>query len=277
MEVVKAYNNSIVLARTKDRYIVVIGTGCGFGKRPGDRVDESKVSIKFPFTSSELERMNLGLLEQLDPRDVEIVKGLVNQYQEKLGYQFRPGMVFALVDHLRNAQPQLFPDEEHPFRWVVKKLHPAEYGCAKHMVQELSNGPLHLQMPRSEATAIALHMINNQDASAIPRSMDETLHVLRIVTLVEYKLNRSLDRTSLAYSRFVTHLRFLLNRIADPEMVSEDETNSLHKVIFQESSEVARQIVDSICAYIEDAFGKQVEDAERGYLLLHVHLFVDRA
>lgn len=48
MKVVKVYNNSIVLARIHDRHVIVIGTGCGFGKKPGDAVDPTKVDMRFP-------------------------------------------------------------------------------------------------------------------------------------------------------------------------------------------------------------------------------------
>lgn len=275
MKVVKVYNNSIVLARIHDRHVIVIGTGCGFGKKPGDAVDPTKVDMRFPFTSDELEKLNLGLLEQLDSRDLIAVKTLVNRAEEKLGYTFRPSMLFSLVDHLRNSETRTYPDDEHPFRWIVKKLHPNEYEGAKWMIEELANGPQKMSIPHSEATAIALHMINNQDASAMPQSIDDTLHVLRVVTLVEYKLNRSLDRNSLGYSRFVTHLRFLLNRIAHPDMVQEPENNRLFQVMYEEASPVAREIVESISLYVEESFGQPIGDAERGYLLLHVHTFVD--
>ena len=89
------------------------------------------------------------------------------------------------------------------------------------------------------------------------------------------ELNRSLDRNSLGYSRFVTHLRFLLNRIAHPDMVQEPENNRLFQVMYEEASPVAREIVESISLYVEESFGQPIGDAERGYLLLHVHTFVD--
>ncbi len=277
MEVVKIYNNSIVLAKANDRYSVVIGNGCGFGKRPGDQVDEGKVELRFPFTSDELQRMNLGLLEQLDSRDLMIVGGLVEQCAQKLHCEFRSSMVFSLVDHIRNAEIRQYIDDEHPFRWIVKKLNPGEYECAKWMIDQLAEGPLTIQMPHSEATAIALHMINNRDASGIPESLAESEHVMRIVTIVEYKLNRTLDHNSLAYSRFVTHLRFLLNRLTHPGMVGESENNRLFKSVFEEATPQAREILASIVAYLEGAFHPEIPEAERGYLLLHLHMFIDNA
>ncbi len=275
MEVVKIYNNSIVLAKARNRYAVVIGNGCGFGKRPGDSVDENKVEIRFPFTSNELERMNLGILEDLDSRDLVVVGNLVEHCADVLGCEFRSSMVFSLVDHLRNGATHRYPDDEHPFRWIVKKLNPNEYECAKWMITQLSTGPLALEVPHSEATAIALHLINNQDASTISESMSQTEHVLRVVTLVEYKLNHGLDRSSLTYSRFVTHLRFLLNRLEHPEMVKENEANHLFRTILREASPLAREIVDRIVAYLEASFGVEIPESERGYLLLHVHMFID--
>ncbi len=277
MRVVKTYNNSIVLAKSNDRYSVVIGTGCGFGKKPGDQVDEDKVELRFPFTSDELQRMNLGLLEQLDSRDLMIVGGLIQQCAQRLNCEFRSSMVFSLVDHIRNAEMHRYPDDEHPFRWMVKKLNPGEYECAKWIVDRLREEPLRIEMPRSEATAIALHLINNQDASGLSESLVQTEHVMRVVTIVEYKLNRGLNRDSLSYSRFVTHLRFLLNRISHPGMVGEPENNRLFKSVFQESSPQAKDILESVVSYLEDAFETVIPEAERGYLLLHLHMFIDNS
>ena len=58
-------------------------------------------------------------------------------------------------------------------------------------------------------------------------------------------------------------------------MVQEPENNRLFQVMYEEASPVAREIVESISLYVEESFGQPIGDAERGYLLLHVHTFVD--
>ncbi len=273
MKVIKCYNNSIVLAEHLGRQVVVIGSGCGYGKKPGDAVDESRISTTFPFTSAELERLNLGLLEKLDSRDLAVVKEIVDEIGGRLGYSFRSSMVFSLVDHLRNYLPGRYLDEEHPFRWIVKKTYPAEYEAAKLTIQRLAESELRLVVPHAEATAIALHFINNQDAQGIRSTMDATEHVHKVVSILEYRLNRPLDRTTLKYSRVVTHLRFLINRMQQPDTGLEDTHTDLFHVVYQQASALTRDTVDSICGYLRGAFAREVGDAERGYLLIYIHDF----
>ena len=42
MRVIRVYNNNVVATRTDDKEAIVQGSGIGFGKKPGDLIDEAK-------------------------------------------------------------------------------------------------------------------------------------------------------------------------------------------------------------------------------------------
>lgn len=47
MRVIRVYNNNVVATRTDDKEAIVQGSGVGFGKKPGDLIDEAKIEKIF--------------------------------------------------------------------------------------------------------------------------------------------------------------------------------------------------------------------------------------
>lgn len=273
MKVIKAYNNNIVLAEDHGRHVVAIGPGCGFNRKPGDRVDGARVETVFPFTARELERLNLGLLRELNSEDILAVKQIVDHAGSLLGYGFRSSMVFALVDHLRNYEPGRYPDDEHPFRALVKKVYPREYEAAQWTVAAAAAQGIVAGTDRSAATAVAIHFINNQDAAGIASALAATAHIQRLTDLVDRLRGRPVDRMTLSYGRFVTHLQFLINRLQRPDLVREERPTNLIDAIYAETPRLAHEIVDALSEDLEHTYDTPVGRVERGYLLIYVNDF----
>ena len=63
MRLKKAFNNNALLALDEnEEEVIVMGKGIAFGKKSGDRIDESLIQKKFVFDKSEL---NEGLTSNL--------------------------------------------------------------------------------------------------------------------------------------------------------------------------------------------------------------------
>lgn len=76
------------------------------------------------------------------------------------------------------------------------------------------------EISKNEVTSIALHLINNQSVKSMTETMNDIEEINTIINIIEYKSNKKLDKKSLDYSRFIFHLRFLLNRFKEKEYYS---------------------------------------------------------
>ena len=140
MEIVKSFNNNIVLAKLNERQVIAIGKGIGFSKKEGDLIDESKIETVFNFSNEEMKKMNLEILNFLDVEDLVIVKKLVFTIEQKTGKNFNSSMIISLADHIKNSINLNLMEFEHPIRWIVKRTNPDEYRLAKWFIDEFNRG-----------------------------------------------------------------------------------------------------------------------------------------
>lgn len=270
MKILKAYNNNIVLAEDKKRQVVAVGSGIGFSKKRGDDLDVNAIETIFNFSDVELERMNMEILKSFNVDEIVIVSNLVDELEQLSQKKFNSSMIVSLIDHIKNSSEFLPTVEEHPMRWVVKRTNPTEYEMAKWFIKEIENSKLKFQLSHYEITSIALHLINNQSVKNMYQTVDHLEEINTIISMIEYKTNKVMDKKSISYSRFTVHLRFLLNRLHGKVEVEEDN-GRIYSAIYQNSSEIIKELCKILVNYLERKYDKQISDAEKSYLLIHLN------
>ena len=111
---------------------------------------------------------------------------------------------------------------ENALLWEIKRFYPQEFELGRYAV-ELVKKRLDVEMPEDEAGFIALHFVNAEygtdirDAVRFPNQMKE------ILGIVADELGIEMDEGSLHYERFLTHVKFLLQRIYRKELLEEEE------------------------------------------------------
>lgn len=274
MKILRSYNNNIVLAEQNERQIVAVGSGIGFSKKVGDKLDEEKIETIFNFSDEELKRMNIEILKSLNIDEVRIINELVQQIENLSQKKFNSSMTISLIDHINNALE--FPPmvDEHPMRWVVKRTNSSEYEMAKWLVKELAKSELNIQLPHYEITSIALHLINNQSPKSMSQTVDDLEEINTVISMIEYKLNREIDKKSISYSRLIVHLRFLLNRLNENIVVEQEINNDMYEAIYQNSTNVSKELLEMISNYLSKKFVKEIDDAEKMYLLIYLNKII---
>lgn len=271
MKILRAYNNNIVLAEHNERKIVVVGSGIGFAKKEGDKLDEAKIETVFNFSDEELKRMNIEVLKSINVDEVIIISELIKQIEDLSQKVFNSSMIISLIDHINNSLE--FPPvvDEHPMRWVIKRTNSTEYEMARWLVKELANSELDIQLPHYEVTSIALHLINNQSPRSMSQTVDDLEEINTIISMIEYKLNREIDKKSLSYSRFIIHLRFLLNRLNGNVDVEQDTTGNMYDAVYQNSPDISKELLKMISIYLRKKFIKEIDYNEKTYLLIYLN------
>ena len=157
----------------------------------------------------------------------------------------------------------------------IKHLYEKEMLLGKWAINHIEKR-LSIQLPLSEVSGIALHFINAEQMTTIGTQKDEITHFIDDITeIVESEMNIIIDRNDFNYSRFVTHLKYLLKRLTRL-----NETNSenvkLYDEVYEKFPEL-RKTIEKIKLYILAELNIEPSKEELLYLVIHINRFCTRA
>jgi beta-glucoside operon transcriptional antiterminator len=271
-KVVKPLNNNIILALNKDNEeIVAFGTGIGFKKKQGDLVDEDGVQKIFRAR----ENYTLSkVIDSIDPEVLALTERIIEMAQKQLNKTLSNSLLFSLSDHIMFALQRLKTEQhlENPIQWEVPHLYYQEYLVGKQAVTMIDEA-YGIQLPTSEASFIALHIVNGQIDG---QSMDETIKITKltkeIVIIIQSLFEIILDKTSFHYSRFTTHLRYFINRQETSQSVvaMDEDLRQFIKQHYIKSYACGLMIKDKL----EKEYGWFVSEDEIVYLVIHIQRIV---
>ncbi|MDD6087202.1 MAG: PRD domain-containing protein, partial [Bifidobacterium boum] len=179
-------------------------------------------------------------------------------------------LVMALADHvvgaLRRAKRGV--SVEYPLDAEVRSLYAREYVQGEALVSTL-NDSLHDALPRSEAVAFALHLVNagfsNGDLSY---TYTMTGVIQQMLAIIEHTYHVSLGQHNVSVGRFITHLRYLFVRIYQGRQL-DSEPEPIVEAIRQSYPDEVR-CAKKIAEVVELRLGSSLTPAEIAYLALHV-------
>ena len=134
---------------------------------------------------------------------------------------------------------------------------------------ELIQDRLDILLPEDEAGFIAMHLVNAQMGGQMNQSRNMPAMIKDILNIVRYTFQVELDEKSLSYERFVTHLRFFVQRVISREDSerNDEEFDQLIADRFPHSYECAQKIK----SYMKKKLDYEVSDVEISYLAVHIH------
>ena len=87
----------------------------------------------------------------------------------------------------------------------------------------------------------------------------------KIVEYIEKEIGYTIDKKSLDYARFLTHIKFAIQRILENKK-NINELNELIKVSFKESYRIAKEA----SKIIEKELNVKVDEDEVAFLAIHI-------
>ncbi|MCH5343767.1 MAG: PRD domain-containing protein [Acetatifactor sp.] len=269
MKIVKIMNNNVVNALDeKNRELIVLGKGIGFQKRKGDEVEEAKVEKVFRLpdqSKSQFEK----LVEEIPYVYVKYTDEIVKEAEETLGKKLNKNIYITLTDHLhfaieRYRQNIIF---QNALLWEIKKFYVKEYDIGL-KVLELLKEQEGVELSVDEAAFIALHIVNAEMDGDLSQTISMPGMIKDMLDIVRYTFQMDLDEDSLSYERFVTHLKFFIQRAINRQYYP-NEDNELYE-LFQKKSPKANDCAKKIKKYMEKKTGTEVTDEELMYLTVHI-------
>lgn len=273
LEVVRVLNNNAVLAH--DRHgaqSILLGRGIGFGKHLGDVIAPTDVVERF-VPDAGLPINQLALLLAETPMDLVLLATQVAERAHGLaGIEPRPALIVAMADHLRFAADRARQgiSVAYPLQWEVAQLYPTEYQLGVDGLG-LVNAQLDVTLPQSEATALAMHLVNAQFATGDMAATERmTTRITQVLDMVGSVMGIRLTQDSLDVARFVTHLRYLFTRLEHGMQIESSFSGLVESIrVGAPEAFAAAQHVHSLLAMD----GRSLTPDEIAYLALHIARF----
>ncbi|MBN1045167.1 MULTISPECIES: BglG family transcription antiterminator LicT [unclassified Clostridium] len=277
MQIVKVMNNSLILARDEnDKEIVVMGKGLGFKRKAGEELDTEKIEKIFVLKNETDTREYVKLIEETPSEYIEITNDIIGYANEKLGGKLNDQIFITLVDHISYALTRYEKNItiQNRLLWELKKFYPKEFEIGKYAVEYINN-KLSVKLPEEEAGNIAFHVVNAQTDEAEMQNTMLTIRMLKdIFNIIQYNFGITIDKDSLNYSRFLTHLQFFVQRLLDDRMIESKENFIFEQMIKEYPKEVkcSRLIGD----YVKKVLNKEISNEELLYLTIHIVRIVQK-
>ena len=271
MKIVKVINNNVVSAHDNDNNeIIVMGKGIGYCNKSGDDIDENDIEKIFSLPKEHTCTFE-ELVENMPYEHVCIADEAITYASEKLRRELNRNIYITLTDHLNFAieRQKKGISLQNALLWEIKKFYPEEYGIGLDIISMVKN-ELYIELPEDEAGFIALHIVNAEmegngcieDTQRIPAIIKDILNIVR------FTYQEEIDEGSLSYERFLTHLKFFVQRSIRNEVY--DETDMELYEMLKRRYPKAHTCATKIAKYMQDNKGYRVPEAELSYLTAHI-------
>lgn len=268
--VTKVFNNNIILVNSEDHEKILFAKGIGFGKKPGYVIPKGiKVDKIFTIADSDnIENLNT-MIEKVDNDFFVVCEEAIYEISEKINQELNESIHIGLIDHLYFAVKRLKNNEEieNPFLVEIETLYSKEYMLAD-MVAKKVGAYCNVDIPDGEIAFIALHIHSAINNGKISNTLKNSYLGSTIVEHVEDRLNIEIDRKSLDYARFLTHIKFAIQRIMENIHI-DNELTKIIKSSYKESFSVAEEVAK----IIEYELGIKVMEDEVTFLTIHIERF----
>lgn len=264
MKVIKNINNNVsICVDSTGKHVVAFGKGIGFEKPPYE-VDMTKIERTF----YDIDPIYLQTINNIPEKIVEISAQIVDFARTKVEYLMNSSIVFTLADHLAFALQRFQQNMilDMPIYYDVKSLYQDECEIGDYALK-LIKREYNIILPRDESIGIALHFIN---AAAMAKKKKDNKDVIRdIKNLVEDYFCITIRDDDFNYSRFVSHIQYLLKRGEQGKSICTEN----HE-LYESMKEKYPDIYGCACKineYLHEVYKYIFDEEELLYLMLHIN------
>ena len=267
MIAVKIFNNNALATVTHDgKDAILIGLGIGFNKRPGDEINEDKIE-KIYYVQNDMQTKFLEMLDNVSSDVMDASEKIINLIPGNEG-KFSNKGILSLIEHISFAIERTKNNIFLPNLMLsdIKMMYSQEFELgskALDIIEEICN----IRLPEDEAGYIALHFVNMQSNDNL--AYDTLKFVKGSMNLLKECYGIELDESDLSTLRFMTHLKFLAQRIFKHEMFQDDKIIDMYDYLINNHPK-NEEYLEKLDKYIENEFKYNLDKSEKVYLLVHL-------
>lgn len=249
-----------------------MGKGIGFHKASGYEFGPDEVEKVFVLRDRSVTRNIIRLAAETDSVYFEIGKNVIDYAIETFHMKLLDHIYLSLTDHLAFAVRRVEKGIVVPnfYTQDMQQFNPNEYQVGQYALQ-LVKEQTGAELPKDEAGNIAFHFINAQEDHPYNEKNRKIKQLTEdVLDLVKYYYQLVYDEDSIAYSRYLTHIRLFAQRLVSGQQLPEDESRLLYDQIAQVCTSEFH-CVERVDRFVKEQFGVKVTNQEEMYLALHIH------
>ena len=272
MRIAKVLNTNAVLAHNeKGTEILVLGNGIGFKKKVGDPIEQSKIEKRFSITDQAHLNRFVELLKAIPKRYFIVAEEIIDYARgEYPDNQLKETISLSLVDHLHNAINNSLQGIVIPNTLLtdIERFYPNEYSIGRFGLDIVYQN-FGVRLPNDEIGFIAMHFVMAKQGSE-NQNIEKMISIVHEVdNLVRQNLDIQLDESSMAYFRYMTHLKFFAERVSKgyhyPETKGTNVLMTLTEIYPKEYL-----CSKKVCKYVEEKYHYVAGEEEEIYLMVHL-------
>lgn len=275
MRVEKVINNNII--SSKDHLgveLVVMGRGIGFGKRPGDEINEQMVEKIFRLDQMDDKEQFKELLASLPLEYIRLANDIISYAKDNLSIKLNQNVYLTLTDHIsfainRQREGMVFNNILYD---EVRLFYPVEYSVGSYAL-ELIEERTGCRLAEDEAASIALHIINGESDMRMGTAFTMIQMMREMMEIIEKHI-RVPEGRNYPKDRLISDLKQLANRLVAEEPMSGHRDEGLYRFV-EENYVQEYQIINEINNYIEKEYQCSMTEEERIYLALNIKRMKD--
>lgn len=271
MQAIKNINNNVSLCiDSSGREVVAFGKGVGFIKPP-QTIPLSKIERTF-YNISEVD---FEMIKNIPANIIKASIRIVDMVENNLNVVLIPTTTLALADHINFAikRTKEFIYLDLAIQEDIKQIYQEEIKLA-YKALEIIYEDTGILLNKRESGTIALHFINNQvDENGNQEKIKGDI-IEESISIIEKKFDLNIDRESFNYSRFITHLHYLIRRTLKNSQIQSENKIILKKLI--QEYPIAYQCTLKISSLFSDNLKITLNDEENLYLMLHINRLCSR-
>ena len=249
---------------------ILLAKGIGFNKKAGDIIGENQEVDKIFSIEDEKNQQNLKeVYSRVDGEFIAVCEEAIAEICEELGEELNESIHIGLIDHLALAMKRLKKKEEitNPFIVEIETLYNVDFQMAKKIVNKIQQ-KYKIKFPKGEIGFITLHIHSARKGRTLSNTLKYSYLSSKIVKHIENAFDAKINKKSLDYARFLSHIRFTIERVLT-DVILRNELIDVIKKSYSESCKVA----EDSAKIIEKTLNKKVIDDEIAYIAMHIERF----
>jgi transcriptional antiterminator len=266
-DVIKVFNNNVVLANHLGTEKVLIKKGIGFSNKAGDKIPaDTEFERIFAIENPEIGSKFNQLINRVDHELIGICEEILHMICEETGEKLDEEIHIRLTDHIAFTVFRIQNDDkiDNPFMVEIETLYEKEVEIAEQAI-ELLEETLGIRIPHEEAGFIALHIHSLKTKDSLSNTVKYVYICNSAAEVIEDELGIEIDRKSIDYARFASHIRYAVERILKKVEIKNELLPAIRKT-YKHSYRLARLVG----RMMEQELYASVPDEEIGYLTLHI-------
>ena len=270
--IIKVLNNNGILVYDNDtgREMILLGNGVGFGKRPAQQIGSLPGAKVYTLVNRQKQHSVLQVVNGIRPEFIEAAGRIIDE-AEKMFRNVSRDILLPMADHIALAAKRAEEDRQipNPFTPDIRVLFEKEYAAAlkgREIIRELTG----CEISEDEVGFITLHI----HAGLSDEQVSEALETARIIdegiSIIEEAFGQEFEEDSLAYTRLMSHLYYMVARTRKGESTKAD----FNDFIFA-SYPYTGQVAEEVCGYMSRQLKRTVAREEIGFLAIHIQRVID--